>query len=105
LPNAVHIYWEELTAKQIIALCTSHVTLFCATQFFLIIGNLLLPYFFPLPYQSERKGKAKEEQKANIRDKEECMWQRWRITDCLSAIEKQTSSKKKWRPRKRWSGE
>lgn len=86
LPNAVHIYRQELTAKQIIALCASHVTLYCATYFFLIIGNLfVLSYFFPLSHQPERK--VKEEDQKEKYKRQQCTWQGWRITERLSVIE------------------
>ena len=62
MPSAVHIYRQELTAKQIIALCALHVTLYCATYFFLITGNVfVLSYFFPLSYQPERKVKEEDQ--------------------------------------------
>jgi hypothetical protein len=63
LPNVVHTYLQELTAKQTIGLCVSHVTPYYATNLFLIIRNLsVLSYFFPLPYQTGDRRKVKEEE-------------------------------------------
>ena len=105
MPNAVHIYRQELTAKQIIALCASHVTLYCATYFFLIIGNLfVLSYFFPLSYQPERKLKE-EDQKENYKRQGRVHVARVEDNRLPVSNRIQTSRKKKWRPGKRWSGE
>jgi hypothetical protein len=38
--------------------------------------------------------------KSNIKDKEECMWQRWRLTDCLSVIEYRPHGRRNGDPEK-----
>lgn len=40
-----------------------------------------------LCHTSQNKRWRRRNRKRNIKDKEECMWQGWRITNCLSAME------------------
>jgi hypothetical protein len=104
LPNAVHIYRQELTAKQIIALCASHVTLYYATYLFLKIGCLfVLSYFFPSlsfwhqPGRKVKEDDQKEKYKRQGRVHVAKMDNRLPVSNRI-----QTSRKKKWRPGKRW---
>ena len=106
MPNAVHICQQELTAKQIIALCASHVTIYCATYFFLIIGNLfVLSFFFPLPHQPEQMVQEEEEQKGKYKRQGRVHVARVEENKLPVSNRIQTSRKKKWRPGKRRSGE
>jgi hypothetical protein len=69
LPNAVHIYLQELTAKQTTGLSASHITPHGATNFFLMFRNVsILLYFFHLLYQTEdwRKVEEKYERQGKV---------------------------------------